>query len=63
NLSLAMQNPHKHLKKYPTIKINHNNKNGGVAHSINAFLDNPEKEIERSNKRKEKILSVQESDD
>ncbi|UBX98247.1 Cof-type HAD-IIB family hydrolase [Mycoplasmopsis synoviae] len=63
NLSVAMQNADKHVKKYATIKINHNNKNGGVGHWINAFLDNPEKEIERSNKRKEKILSVQESDD
>ncbi|SYV93583.1 HAD superfamily hydrolase Cof, partial [Mycoplasmopsis synoviae] len=32
NLSVAMQNADKHVKKYATIKINHNNKNGGVGH-------------------------------
>ncbi|WP_036464067.1 Cof-type HAD-IIB family hydrolase [Mycoplasmopsis sturni] len=54
NVSVAMGNATKDVKKYATVKIQKTNKEGGVGYYINKFLDNPEAEINKSNDRKVK---------
>ncbi|VEU76354.1 Cof-type HAD-IIB family hydrolase [Mycoplasmopsis columboralis] len=54
NVSVAMGNASKDVKKYATVKISKINKEGGVGHYINKFLDNPAEEIAKSNKIKQK---------
>lgn len=54
NVSVAMGNATKDVKKYATVKIQKTNKEGGVGYYINKFLDNPEAEISKSNDRKVK---------
>ncbi|UUD36308.1 Cof-type HAD-IIB family hydrolase [Mycoplasmopsis citelli] len=54
NVSVAMGNAAKEVKKYATVKINKINKEGGVGYYINKFLDNPAEEIAKSNKIKQK---------
>ncbi|QGZ97192.1 Cof-type HAD-IIB family hydrolase [Mycoplasma sp. NEAQ87857] len=62
NISVAMGNSTKDVKKYATILINKSNKDGGVGYYINKFLDNPENEIKKSNARRSKISQVAESE-
>ncbi|UUM19845.1 MULTISPECIES: Cof-type HAD-IIB family hydrolase [unclassified Mycoplasma] len=54
NISVAMGNATKEVKKHATIKISKINKQGGVGYYINKFLDNPLEEIAKSNKVKQK---------
>ncbi|WP_025755195.1 Cof-type HAD-IIB family hydrolase [Mycoplasmopsis cricetuli] len=54
NVSVAMGNSTKDVKKYATVKISKTNKDGGVGYYINRFLDNPLDEIAKSEIRKQK---------
>ncbi|MFV8480100.1 Cof-type HAD-IIB family hydrolase [Mycoplasma sp. AA7A] len=60
NVSVAMANASKDVKKYASIKMTKTNKEGGVGEYIHKFLDNPKAEIEKSNARKRKVQAVEE---
>ncbi|QCZ36867.1 Cof-type HAD-IIB family hydrolase [Mycoplasma nasistruthionis] len=60
NVSVAMANATKDVKKYASIRVTKTNKEGGVGDYIHKFLDNPKAEIEKSNARKRKIQAVEE---
>ncbi|MEA4134617.1 Cof-type HAD-IIB family hydrolase [Mycoplasma sp. 2704] len=60
NISVAMANASKDVKKYASIRISKTNKEGGVGEYIHKFLDNPQAEIEKSNARKRKIQAIEE---
>ncbi|QNM93635.1 HAD family phosphatase [Mycoplasma sp. Pen4] len=60
NVSVAMANATKDVKKYASIKVSKTNKEGGVGEYIHKFLDNPASEIAKSNARKAKIRAVEE---
>ncbi|QZE12272.1 Cof-type HAD-IIB family hydrolase [Mycoplasma sp. Ms02] len=59
NVSVVMGNASKDVKKYATIKISKTNKEGGVGHYINKFLDNPDAEIQKSNEKREKNNKIE----
>lgn len=56
NISVAVGNAPDAVKKYATIKLKKTNRQGAVGEYINKFLDNPEKEIEKSNKIMAKLI-------
>ncbi|VEU58523.1 Cof-type HAD-IIB family hydrolase [Mycoplasmopsis gallinacea] len=55
NVSVAMANATKEVKKYASVKVSKTNKEGGVGWYINKFLDNPEAEINKSSIFKQKL--------
>ncbi|CCP23772.1 Cof-type HAD-IIB family hydrolase [Mycoplasmopsis cynos] len=60
NVSVAMGNASKEIKRYATVRISKSNKEGGVGWYINKFLDNPELEIAKSNEKKKKVKQAEE---
>ncbi|WP_036430844.1 Cof-type HAD-IIB family hydrolase [Mycoplasmopsis felis] len=60
NVSVAMGNSTKDIKRYATVKINKTNKEGGVGWYINKFLDNPQAEINKSNEKRYKRSQAEE---
>ncbi|MGZ9755954.1 Cof-type HAD-IIB family hydrolase [Mycoplasma sp. 394] len=54
NVSVAMGNSTREVKRYATVKIAKTNKDGGVGWYINKFLDNPELEKAKSNEKRRK---------
>ncbi|WP_036452511.1 Cof-type HAD-IIB family hydrolase [Mycoplasma buteonis] len=62
NISVAMSNASKDVKKYATIRCGKTNKEGGVGWYINKFLDNPQAEIEKSILRAKKVAKFTEEE-
>ncbi|WP_426461296.1 Cof-type HAD-IIB family hydrolase [Mycoplasma hafezii] len=62
NISVAMSNATKDVKKYATIRCNKTNKEGGVGWYINKFLDDPKTEIEKSKTRAKKVAKFTEEE-
>ncbi|WP_036458973.1 Cof-type HAD-IIB family hydrolase [Mycoplasma leonicaptivi] len=60
NVSVAMGNATKDVKRYATVKISKSNKEGGVGWYINKFLDNPDAEIQKSNEKRKKRSQAEE---
>ncbi|AKF40874.1 COF family haloacid dehalogenase(HAD)-like hydrolase [Mycoplasmopsis canis UFG4] len=60
NVSVAMGNATKDVKRYATVRISKSNKEGGVGWYINKFLDNPELEIQKSNDKRKKVRQAEE---
>ncbi|AIA29756.1 COF family HAD hydrolase protein [Mycoplasmopsis californica] len=54
-VSVAMKNSKDPVKMQATVRLEYTNAEGGVGYYINRFLDNPEAEIEKSNKERAKM--------
>ncbi|VEU63474.1 Cof-type HAD-IIB family hydrolase [Mycoplasmopsis bovirhinis] len=60
NVSVAMGNAPKDVKRYANVRINKTNKEGGVGWYINKFLDNPQAEINKANEKRKRIRQFEE---
>ncbi|ADE19727.1 Cof-type HAD-IIB family hydrolase [Mycoplasma crocodyli] len=61
NVSVAMGNSSKDIKKHASIKISKTNKEGGVGYYINKFLDNPAEQMKKSKERRKKLNEIEEN--
>ncbi|WP_027120396.1 Cof-type HAD-IIB family hydrolase [Mycoplasmopsis lipofaciens] len=55
-ISVAMGNAEEPIKKYATVRLTKTNKDGAVGYYMNKFLDNPEKEMQRSANNYKKMM-------
>ncbi|MCS4536585.1 MULTISPECIES: Cof-type HAD-IIB family hydrolase [unclassified Mycoplasma] len=61
-VAVAMKNAPEPVKKHATVRLNKKNTEGGVGYYINKFLDNPEEELQKSLKIRQKFRKFKYND-